>query len=442
MNGTKVKWLLSAAVITGVASGCAGSGGGAKGADAKPEAEGKQAASEPAELVFYSTSADSEASFNERFGDPLRKKFPNFTIKYIQKGTGTTLPELMAAGTPFDVYFDSIGNYMDGLNTNLQYDMTEMVKKRKIDLNRFESSNIEAIRQISGDKLYGLPVFTNNMITYYNKDIFDRFGVTYPKDGMTWDDMLELAKKLNRTDGGKSYYGLAVSPSHIMRLNPFSAPFVDPKTGKAAIGDEKWKKLYQTMFIAPADDEIYKAKITALKGKLPYKDQFVKERELGMMVYLSNYFFTNPDELSAMNWDMVSMPVYKELPGVGSQSYPTFFAVTSMSKNKEAAMTAIEYLISDEYQLEASKKGIMTVLKDESIKKTIGQDTKFKDKNFKSIFYNKFAPAAPKTVYDIAVEKAYSAQLGDISLGKIDINTALRTAEEAANKAIAEQKSK
>ena len=426
--------VLALFLLVGALSACGQASGG-----------GKQTAADntPAELVFYSTSADSEDSFNQRFGDPLRKKFPNFTIKYIQKATGTTLPELMAAGTQFDIYFDSIGNYMDGLNYNFQFDMTDLIREHKVDLNRFEPSVIDAIKQISGGKIYGLPVFTNNMITYYNKDIFDRFGVPYPKDGMTWDEMLELARRLDRTDSGKNFYGLAVSQSHILRLNPFSAPFVDPKTEKAAIvSNENWRKLYQTVFIAPSQNEIYKQKITDLKNKLPYKDQFVKDRELAMLVYLSNYFATNESDLAAMNWDMVSMPTFKELPGVGSQSYPTYFSITSMSKNKEAAMQAIKYLISDEYQLDASKKGIMTVLKSDSVKKAIGQETRFKDKNWKSIFYLKFAPIAPKTIYDIDVEKAYTAKLGDIAKGAIDLNTGLRTAEEEANKAIEALKKK
>jgi multiple sugar transport system substrate-binding protein len=445
MTGKKTALLLAGGMLAGMLAGCGK--GPETAAETAPQAkqetqEKVQVDNTPAELVFYSTSADSEESFNQRFGDAIRKKFPNYSIKYIQKGSGTTLPEMMTAGTPFDIYFDSIGNFVDGLNTNLQMDMTDLIKKHKIDLNRFEPSLIEAIRQISGGKIYGLPVFTNNMITYYNKDIFDRFGVPYPKDGMTWDDALELSRKLDRSDGGKTYYGLSVSTSHIMRLNSFSAPFVDPNTGKAAIGQEAWKKLFQTVFLGPAQDQGYKAKVEALKGKLPYKNEFVKDRELGMLVYLSNYFTTNEKDLASMNWDMVSMPTFKERPGVGSQSYPTFFTVTSMSKNKDAAMEVLKYLVSDEYQTDAAKKGVIPVLKDDGIRKVLGQDTPFKDKHFQAIFYLQFAPIAPKTIYDVAVEKAYSGQIGDLSRGTVDLNTAIRTAEEMANQAIEAEKNK
>lgn len=46
------------------------------------------------------------------------------------------------------------------------------------------------------------------------------------------------------------------------------------------------------------------------------------------------------------------------------------------------------------------------------------------------------------SIYDVALEKEYLKNIGLLAEGEMDINTAFRTAEEAANKAIAEAKSK
>ncbi len=43
---------------------------------------------------------------------------------------------------------------------------------------------------------YGLPYRTSSSIMYYNKTMFDAAGVPYPQEGWTYDDMLEIAKKL------------------------------------------------------------------------------------------------------------------------------------------------------------------------------------------------------------------------------------------------------
>jgi len=397
-----------------------------------------------AELNVFSRSGDSVESFDERFGNAIRSKFPNYKINYIRAQKGSMLEDLLAAGTTIDLYFDSIGNFADGLLKNkMEYDMSELIKQKQIDLNRFEPSLIDAMRYISNGKIYGLPVYTNNLVLFYNKSVFDNFGIEHPKDGMTWDEAIELAKKLNRKDGDKQYLGLAVSPTHMLRMNQLSLPYVDPQTDKATINtDPRWKQLYNATMIDPAQDAGYREAVGQLKNALPSRLAFHNDQYLGMYVFLSQLPFTVTPEMSKVNWDMVSLPTFKELPGIGSQSYPTYFSVTNMSKAKEAAMEVIQFLISDEFQLALSSKGTMPVLNNDAVKKAFGRDTVFKGKNFAAVFYNKFAPIAPKSVYDGAVEPAYIKDIGLMIRGEVDINTAFRTAEEAANKAIEEMKSR
>lgn len=57
------------------------------------------------------------------------------------------------------------------------------------------------------DKVYGMPLESNNLEIIYNKDIFDELGVEYPTNDWTFDDLKELAKKTT-TD---KYKGFAVS---------------------------------------------------------------------------------------------------------------------------------------------------------------------------------------------------------------------------------------
>lgn len=47
-----------------------------------------------------------------------------------------------------------------------------------------------------------LPKDFSPLAVYYNKKVFDEYGVAYPEPGWTWDDMLETAKALTKdTDG-------------------------------------------------------------------------------------------------------------------------------------------------------------------------------------------------------------------------------------------------
>ncbi|TMV48573.1 extracellular solute-binding protein [Paenibacillus mesophilus] len=437
MSKKMVSMIAMLSVMSAFAMGCAKGSGGDSGADAAKDDPNKFNPNEPAELVVFTSSGADEASFNDRFGNYLKKKLPNYTFKFIQSKKGTTLPELMAAGEKFDIFYHTIGNFEYDLSQyNLQYDMTELIKKNKIDLTKFEPTVIDAIKQVSDGKMYALPVNIFNIVLYYNKLIFDKFGVPYPKDGMTWDETLATAKKLTRTENGLQYYGFATSPQHILRMNQFSLPTIDIKTGAPTINqNEKWKQFFQTVFVDPAEDEGYRA----LK-KIPALSNFTQEQNVAMYAYLSAHIFNN---IKGVNWDhvdMVSLPTFKELPGIGSQAYPLYFGVTKLSKNPEAAFHALMQLTSAEFQTESAKQGNMPVLVDESIRKQIGKEAEYPNKNYNALYFNKFAPIPPRLPYDANLVVTYAAQANALAAGTTDMNTSFRKTEETALKAIEDLK--
>ncbi|MBI5866512.1 MAG: sugar ABC transporter substrate-binding protein [Planctomycetes bacterium] len=53
-------------------------------------------------------------------------------------------------------------------------------------------------------KLYGIPLDFTPMVLVYNKKLFDAAGVPYPKDGWTWADFLDTARRLaDKPETGK-----------------------------------------------------------------------------------------------------------------------------------------------------------------------------------------------------------------------------------------------
>lgn len=399
--------------------------------------DGPDEANEKAEVIFYSSNNDPVESFDYRFGDSLRKKFPNYTIRYIQSEKGFTLPEMVAAGTRFDIFFHSIGNFEGNAFPNgIESDMTDLIEKHEVNLNRFEPTIIEAVRQASGGKMYGLPVFTNNLVLYYNKSLFDRFGVPYPKDGMTWEETMEFAKKLTRNEGGVQYYGFTHSPAHTIRMNPLSIPNADLKNDTPTINkDEKWKLFFETLFVDPMRMLGY---LEAMKktNRLPDINSFVKDKNVAMYAYLSSLIYVWADQMKDVEWDIVSLPTFKDQKGIGSQSYPSYFGITKMAQNRDAAMKVLKHMVSEEFQTELSKKGIMPVLSDTTIQNRLGEESPYKDRHFAAVFYNKFAPIPNKGLYDLQLVSAYTSAGTNIALDKMDMNTSLRTAEQDAQKQI------
>ena len=68
---------------------------------------------------------------------------------------------------------------------------------------------------------------------FYNKEVFDLFGVPYPTDNMTWDDIIDLAKKTTGTRDGNQYVGLEFGSDTVdAALLQLSTTLTDPDTGR------------------------------------------------------------------------------------------------------------------------------------------------------------------------------------------------------------------
>jgi multiple sugar transport system substrate-binding protein len=81
---------------------------------------------------------------------------------------------------------------------------------------------------------FGLPKYHGAMALYYNKDIFDEYGVNYPNDTWDHDDYLEALKRLTHDrdgDGKTDLWGsiLDISWSSLqIHANGWGGYFVDP----------------------------------------------------------------------------------------------------------------------------------------------------------------------------------------------------------------------
>lgn len=428
--------ILTLGLLVGCSGGAVGNVADDKGGSTK-----KEIPKEPIEVVFYTNQGDTQEGFDATYGNALRKKFPEYSIKFIGRVDKVNdLPDMIATKTHFDIYYASEGNFERNMLTyDLIYDMSDLIKKNNVDLNRYEPSIIEGLKATGDGKLFGLPVYTDLQVLFYSKDLFDKFGVPYLKDGMTWDQMIEASNKLTRADGETQYLGYVFWPSVFMSGNPLSIPLVDLKTNTPTINkDERWKTYFQKVYMEPYQVPGFQAYLSQNGNKIPDFWTFLRDKKAAMMVYVVGIIQSGADYLKTMSWDMVSLPSFKEQPGVGAQYTSFYFGVTKTAKNKDAATELIKYLGSDEFQAGFAKKGTLPVVTSKSVRDTLGQENQFKDKNWKAVYFNKVAPKAPKGLHDVTISETYRSVAPKLMLGQTDLNTALRQMEEAAQKKLTE----
>jgi multiple sugar transport system substrate-binding protein len=235
------------------------------------------------------------------------------------------------------------------------------------------------------------------------------------------------------------YFGYAPFVPYMLKTNSFSEPYLDIKTGKSTFEKDVWKKVVEETVLNPISDTGYKAWIQKNK-RLPNRINFHDTRELAILGFHSDLAQALPEQFGKLNWDYAALPTFKELPGVGAQPSPQAMAITSQAGNKDAAMEVLAWMMSAEYQKVLAGRGkipvLTEVLNDANVQKTFGQDTPFKDKNWKAFFFNKSPTLAARSRYEALVEQEYSKVTNKVLLDNKDINTALRELAEEANKAV------
>ncbi|TNJ65579.1 extracellular solute-binding protein [Paenibacillus hemerocallicola] len=394
---------------------------------------------EPVTLKFYAhTVLDDFEKYINQF---VKKKFPHVTLQLVKNEKGTTIEELLAAGDVPDIIWEGLTNIHLLTPLKVPIDLTPLAKKHGFDFGKYDPKLVDSIKSYSDQgHLYYLPYNVLAFALQYNKDIFDKFGVTYPKDNMTWDEVIELGKKLTRPDNGVNYIGFR-PPGALNRLQmQMGLPYLDAKTGKAAVATDGWKSLFELM------QRTYPEPMPQAQRNISTRDEFLKTRNVAMIaeiLYLQNSDMVGAEK-DGFRWDLVTYPTLKDKPNVNTGLFSDGFVLPQGGKHADLAFQIISYLSTDpEVQLEATKNGRVTGLKDKAIlEHAFENNPAAKGKNVKSLFNQTYPNIPPVTIYDREAMTIVQNQLMEVLKGNTDVNSGLKRAEEEVDKKLAELKAR
>ncbi|OPX44978.1 bacterial extracellular solute-binding protein [Ruminiclostridium hungatei] len=442
-----MKRLISSVIIIFLLAfmiGCTGKQAGAVGSE--PDSAASESASstdgptsadqKPVTLNLYQSQNITDSEYKKLIEEPLKKKFPNITI-IRTNATTATLDEVIATGNIPDFFYDGL-NYHKYQKLGLLQDLEDLIKKHNFDLNRLKSGIIDSIKnQTNEGIIFTLPFSINTTILYYNKDIFDKFGVPYPPDEqITWEKAVEIGRKLTRTDNGINYVGIDLENGPLRIYESLGLKVLDSETGKATVNTSGWKRVLDVVkssFEVPGyvqgDKYIYD------------KNSFLKTRNLAMRVApLANLIGDLEDARAAgqpINYDIVPPPAFEENFGKGSELAMHTWYISSQSKHKDEAFQVISYILSDEVQRLLARNGRVPCIENKELEKEFGADVpSLQGVNTANVFKAEpriFHKAHP---YEGDVTGFIQETYEEIALKNVDVNTALRNLEEKINKKV------
>lgn len=124
---------------------------------------------------------------------------PNYWDDYVK---------LLDAEKPDVVAISNISDYYRLATAGLIRNLSPLISKDGFDLDAVDPTIVSLLKYPGESyELFGLAPFFNPSAIYYNKTLFDTYGVPLPKERMTWEEMLRLASRFPERDaqGGRIY---------------------------------------------------------------------------------------------------------------------------------------------------------------------------------------------------------------------------------------------
>ncbi|MGE7827571.1 ABC transporter substrate-binding protein [Paenibacillus sp. NPDC093718] len=393
-------------------SGCSTAGGGKQEDTTETVAEGTPSADTPStdariedeqavstdEVTIKILYPWGQEAFDKLFKD-IDEKLPNINVELVDSQAQLEpLQELNAKQIVPDIIFANWG--IDALR---ELDMIEpldgLIESHEFDLSGIDPSIIAYWRLVDSEgRLLGMPTASDNYALFYNKEVFDLFGVPYPTEDLTWDAVVDLAKKLTGERDGIQYHGLEMGPGFagteaLVPLKQLNVNLTDPETGEVLITKEPavtkylelMKKFYSIPGIYSDDPEVR-------------KDYSFQNKNVAMIVSWPGYIkWGIGDPEIAKHIQAAPVPVWPELPNIAPASFSHPFIINKHSEHKDEAFQVLAEYVSPEHQIKLARIGDRPVLTDPKVSEEFGAELEVYEGMDISAFFSR-EPAIPTTI--------------------------------------------
>jgi len=298
---------------------------------------------DPAELAAYQTLVDS-----------FMQAHPEIQVELIQiPGQSDYRKRLAAdltAGDPADVVLINYRRFAGFASVGALEPLGAYLEKS--DLIKEADFYPEAVNAFKWrGELTCIPQNISSLVVYYNKDLFDSAGVSYPADGWTWDDFLSAAQALTKDADGNGLtdqFGAGIEPS-LIRLAPFiwqaNGVIVDDDGNPSTLTLDLPEDLQAVDFFVSLQTVHHVVPNADEEASEDSESRFINGRLA--MFFNSRRGVPTYRESAVFDWDVAALP---QKDAQASILHADAYCLPSASKNKPAAWTFIEYANSAEGQ--------------------------------------------------------------------------------------------
>jgi multiple sugar transport system substrate-binding protein len=292
----------------------------------------------PAPVIITFAHPEDESGAYEQWAQQFHDRYPHITVELST--------DMAAEGK--DAFVATQFELAQYLASSAVLDLSPLIEQsEELDMADFYPAISRVFK--SRGRQWALPFGLDMMMTFFNKDLFDRYGVSYPEIGWTWSDFLDRAQALTRRSDNT--YGFALQYSDDFGLfeplmmiyqhggrifdsldTPTRATFDEPLNIEAM---NFYASLTQVYHVAPSSEEAQR-----FGRAYPWSGIFDGRFAMWSMMYSQRGGVQWPTPWR-MNWGMVPMP--RDVTG-GTLTIANGLYISSDTEHPMEAWQWITYL--------------------------------------------------------------------------------------------------
>ena len=325
----------------------------------------------------------------------------------------TLLEAGASGGTMPDVFWMHSNTAQMYMENDVLLKLNDYIEKDKIDMSKYYEGVKNLYTRADGN-IYALPKDHDTIALLYNKAVFDKYGVEYPTDKWTWEDMYEAAKKITEDSNG-DIYGMAMNTSNNQDgwynlIYSYGGQVITDDHKGTTIGSDESKagmEMMRKLLTVGAPQSV-----VAETGT----DSLFQSGKVGMITqgsWMINSFFTAENHADYA-WALLP---YADRNGNGTcekeERWSAYnglgWAASAATKDPDSCASLIEYFCSEEGQKLQAEKGVtmggMTGVSDAFANAFEGMDIKpFLDAENYSLYFRPYTRKT--TVWEDALQQA------------------------------------
>ncbi len=311
----------------------------------------------------------NQMTFDSIYRAPLQAVYPTAKFKivplddpiYYAGDFGNLLKSTFANEKP-DLVILNTQVYRYAADQGMLRDLDKMASLHKFDMKPLFEGMLDQARNNDEGRLYGLSPLFRTSALFYNKTLFDRYGVPLPNENMDWDEILRLAGLFVDPSKGDDVVGLHLDwltePFGLMSLiaQTEGVRLYDGAAHRLTFDSEAWRAIFSKVLTAydygtfktvPYRTEAVDGVITVDQDEANARDLF-GQGKAALTIGDDDLMRRLKKQNAPFEWDVLPGPVRTgDRERGGFASVDSFFAIPADSQHPEEAWNLIASTLSE-----------------------------------------------------------------------------------------------